>query len=108
MQNVKAINHLKETSLILYNKVYFPNRCYNIVMTDFYIACNILKRRKDITPQVTIQEIKSMMSHPATWMQINHFSQSRLKNMLLFFLGKMPPMLCVSAIWSLGKIKKLL
>lgn len=108
MQNVKAINHLKENSYILYNKVYFPSRCYNILMTDFYIACNILKRRKDIIPQVTTQEIKSMMRHPATWMQICHFSKSRLKNMLLFFLGKMPPMLCVSAIWSLGKIKKLL
>ena len=108
MQNAKAINHLKESSYILYNKVYFPSRCYNIVMTDFYIACNILKRRKDIIPQVTTQEIKSMMSHPATWMQICHFNKSRLKNMFLFFLGKLPPFLCVCAIWSLGKIKKML
>jgi len=108
IHNVKAINYLKETSLILYNKVYFPNRCYNIVMTDFYIACNILKRRKDITPCVTHQEIKSLMIHPASWRQICHFRQSRLKNMMLFLLGKMPPMLCVCAIWSLGKIKKLL
>jgi glycosyltransferase involved in cell wall biosynthesis len=108
MKNVMTVNYLKESTRILYNKVYFANRCYNIVMTDFYIACNILKRRKDITPCVTHQEIKSLMIHPASWRQICHFRQSRLKNMMLFFLGKMPPMLCVSAIWSLGKIKKLL
>ena len=47
MQNVNAINHLKNTSPILYNKVYYPNRCFLIVMTDFYIACQILKRRND-------------------------------------------------------------
>ena len=43
MQNVEAIEHLKYTSTSLCDKKYFPNRCYNIVMTNFYIACAILK-----------------------------------------------------------------
>jgi glycosyltransferase involved in cell wall biosynthesis len=108
MQNVKAISHLKETSSILYNKVYFPNRCYNIVMTDFYIACNILKRRKNISPRVSNQEIKSIMSHPATWKQIGTFRQSQLKNQLLYIIGKLHSSLCVVVIWWLGKLKKLI
>jgi glycosyltransferase involved in cell wall biosynthesis len=108
MQNVKAINHLKQTSSILYNKVYFPHRCFNIVMTDFYIACNILKRRKDILPSISNKEIKAMMSHPATRSQICHFKQSRLSNLTLYLIGKLPALLCVCIIWILGKMKKLI
>ena len=108
MQNVKAINYLKSTSASYVNKIYYPNRCVNIVMTDFYIACNILKRRKDISPCIQCAEIKSMMKHPATWSQICFFSQSRIKNVLLYMLSKLPAKLCVAAIWCLGKYKKLI
>lgn len=108
MQNVKAINHLKKTSLQYINKVYFSSRCYNIVMTDFYIACNILKRRSDISTYVNSREIKSMMVHPATWSQICSFSQGRVKNMLFYMLSKLPSKLCVATIWCMGKYKKLI
>ena len=107
MQSVKAINHLKETSSILYNKVYFPNRCYNIVMSDFYIACTILRRRHDILPSFTNHEIRSLLNHPATWKQISTFSQARLKNQCLYLMGKLPSLLCILIVWSLGKFKKL-
>ena len=106
MRNVEAINHLKDTSALLYDKEYFPNRCYNIVITDFYIASTILKRRKTIIPYISDDEIKAIMGHPATWQQICSFRQSRIKNMLLFILGKMPSLLCVFAIMCIGKLKK--
>lgn len=108
MKNVRTIDHLKKTSSILDNKVYFPNRCYNILMTDFYMACNILKRRKDIYPYISNKKIKELMSHPASFCQICSFQDSRLKNLVLFLLGKMPPTLCVRAIWCIGKFKKLI
>ena len=108
MKNVYAIEHLKTTSSLLYNKVYFPNRCYNIVMTDFYIACNILKRRKDIQPSISNKDIKTIMHHPATWSQICTFQQSRYRNMVLYMIGKLPSLICVGAIWTLGKMKKLI
>ena len=107
LKNIETINHLKVTSSLLYNKVYYPNRCKNIVMTDFYIACNILKRGNNIVPPFSHQDIKLLMSHPATFRQICSFRQSRMSNMLLFFLGKMPSIACVMAIWCLGKLKKL-
>ena len=106
MRNVEAINHLKDTSALLYDKEYFPNRCYNIVMTDFYIASTILKRRKTIIPYISDNEIKAIMAHPATWEQICSFRQSRIKNMLLYILGKVPSLLCVFAIMCIGKLKK--
>lgn len=108
MKNVSAIEHLKKTSSLLYNKVYFPNRCYILVMTDFYIACNILKRRKDILPSISNKEIKTIMHHPATWGRICTFQQSRCRNMVLYLMGKLPSMLCVATIWILGKLKKLI
>ncbi len=108
MQNVKAINHLKKNSSVLCNKDYFPNRCNNIIMTDFYIVCTILKRRNSIVPYILNHEIKSMMSYPADWKQICSFRQSRLKSLLFFVLSKMPSFLCVAAVWSVGKLKKLI
>ena len=108
LNNVRAIDHLKETSFILYNKVYYPNRCHNIVMTDFYIACYILKRRKDIVPAVTDDEIKTMMTHPASFRQICSFRQSRYKNMAFYLLGQIPAVFCVAVIRMVGKMKKLL
>lgn len=108
MKNVAAINYLKSTSSLLNNKAYFPNRCYNIMMTDFYIVCNILKRRNDIYPSISNIEIKILMSHPATYRQIYCFKQSRLSNLALYFMGKLPASLCVITIWILGKMKKLI
>lgn len=107
-QNIHTIDHLKKTSSILYNKVYFPNRCYNIVMTDFYIVSNVLKQRENIIPYISNNELKDMMQHPATWGQICGFKQSRLKNMLFYVIGKMPSLMCVFVIWILGKLKKLI
>ena len=108
MKNVHSIEHLKTTSSALFNKVYFPNRCFNIIMTDFYIACHILKRRKDIVPPFSNQEIKAILSYPVTYRQIWNFRQSRLKNLAFFLLSKLPSSLCIAAIWMIGKAKKIL
>lgn len=108
LRNVHTIDYLKESSFTLINKVYYPNRCLHIVLTDFYIACHVLKRRKDITPSISNDEIKAMMAHPATFQQICTFHQSRFKNLVFFLLGKLPALLCVTIIRMTGKAKKLL
>ena len=108
MRNVKTVNLLKENTLLLSNKVYYPNRCFNIVLTDFYMACHIFKMKDLIVPAVSGAEIKSMMSHPASFRQICSFRQARLKNFMLYLIGKLPVPLCITAIWIVGKIKKLI
>lgn len=108
MQNVKAIDHLKSNSSLLYNKTYFPNRCRNIVMTDFYIACHIIRRRKSIVPYISDREITQMMKHPASFRQICSFRQSLLENLFFYLLSNLPSFLCVIAIRLIGKAKKLL
>ena len=108
LRNARTVSHLRETSSTLYNKVYFPNRCYNIVMTGFYMACNVLTRRQDIVPSISDSEIRAMLVHPATFRQICHFRQSRWKNLALYLLGQMPSGLCIMVIRCLGKMKKLI
>ena len=108
LQNISAINHLKETSSLLCHKAYYPNRCYIIGMTDFYIACNIIKRRKDISPSFSNKEIKNLMAHPASFSKICSFPQARYKNLFLFIISIVPSFLCVKLIWSIGKLKKLI
>lgn len=108
LQNVAVVDYLKESSRRLCDKVYFPQRCYCIMLTDFYIACHILKKKKTIAPAVTASEIKSMMSHPASFRQICSFRQARIKNLMIYFMGKLPIPLCVLVIWIVGKIKKLI
>jgi glycosyltransferase involved in cell wall biosynthesis len=105
LRNARTVNHLRETSSILYNKVYYPNRCYNIVMTGFYMALHVLKRRQDITPSISDDEIKVMLTHPATFRQICYFRQSRWKNLVLYLLGGLPAGLCVTLIHIIGKLK---
>lgn len=50
LKNIHSIEYLKQTASFFSHKVYFPNRCLNIMMTDFYIACHILKQRKKNSP----------------------------------------------------------
>ena len=106
--NIRSVEHLKHTSTVLCNMAYYPNRCLNIVLTDFYIVCHILKKRKHIVPSVSFAEIKSALTHPATFRQICSFRQGRLKNLAFYLLGRLPATVCLAAVWCLGKCKKLL
>ena len=108
VQNIHVIEHLKETSSLLYNKEYFPNRCLNIVLTDFFIACNVIKRRNDICPNMSNLEIKRIIKHPASFIRICKFRHVRLENMALYILGHLPSNLCVTLIGIVGRIKKLI
>ena len=108
MQTVQIIEHLKRCPPYMISKSYYPNRCRQVVMTDFYIACRILKLGNHIMPKVLNAEIKQMMRHPATLRQICSFHQSRFNNLFLYILSKLPVFLCVFAIWCLGKAKKLI
>lgn len=105
LRNARTVNHLRETSSILYNKVYYPNRCFIIVMTGFYMALHVLKRRQDITPSISDDEIKVMLTHPATFRQICYFRQSRWKNLVLYLLGRLPAGLCIIIVRCLEKLR---
>ena len=107
-RNVGVAEYMKKGCLRLKEKPYFPQRCYVAVMTDFYIACHIIKQRKIIQPPVTDKEIKRLFTHPASFFQICTFREARFKNLMLYLIGKLPAPFCVATIWLMGKVKKLI
>ena len=108
LNNVKAIDVLKSNTFHYSDKPYYPERCYVVMMTYFYMICNILKRGKHIAPPFTYQELRNLMSHPATFKEICSFQHARFKNLLLYLIGKLPSFLCVETVRCLGKMKKLI
>ena len=108
IQTAHTVGCLKRNSLMMHTKNYFPNRCYQVVKTDFYIACRILKLGKQIVPKVTNTEIRQIIRHPATFRQICSFRESRVKNLFWYIISKLPSFLCVFTLYCLGKIKKLI
>lgn len=108
VQYFKTVDELKQRKDSLIKKPYYPNRCYIAIMSDIYIICNILKRWGYISPHFSLKELSNQLYHPATLPQIFAFRKKRLKNLILFFLGKIPACLCVGAIWCMGKMKKII
>lgn len=108
LNNIKTIDFMKNSTIQMMDKPYFPNRCYIAVMTDFYIACHILRHRWKIRPSIKNNEIKRAMHHPASLRQIISFRQFRIQNLCLYMLGALPSFLSVMTIWCLGKHKKLI
>lgn len=106
MKNVATVDNLKQRTPLLYNKVYFPQRCYCVMMMDLYVAFHVLKHRESILPYVSDYEIRQMMSHPATFRQIILFRRTLIKNLALFIIGKLPPKRSVAALQFLLKMKK--
>ena len=108
LQYFKTVDKLKQRKGSLIKRPYYPNRCYIAMMSDIYIICNILKRWRYISPSFSFKELKKQLNHPATLLEILVFRQTRLKNLLLFFLGKLPAPISIGAIWCMGKMKKII
>ena len=107
-QYLLTIEHLKQDKARLKSKPYYPNWCYVAVMSDFYIICNILKRRQYITPPFSNQQLRDCLRHPATLSEIVKFKQRRIQNLLLYILGKLPAPVCIAFIKVAGKQKGLI
>ena len=108
LNNVKAIDVLKSSTSHYSDKDYYPERCYIVMVFYFYMVCNILKRGQNVQPPFTYEEIRTLMSHPATFKEICSFRHVLIKNLLLYLIGKLPPSLCVGTIRCLGKMKKII
>lgn len=106
LRNVRTIDSLKQSSLRLSDKEYYPRRCYCIVMTDYYMACHIIRHRRTITPPVTNCEMRDMLSHPASFRQICSFRQMRMRNLLLYLLGRLPAPICWAVVWCIDQCKR--
>ncbi len=95
----------KGLCLQLRNEPYFAGKCAKTMKNVFYRACGILKHRHQLSGGITDQEIRDMMRHPATLMEILNFKQQRNANLSFWLLGKLPPNLSVWIIKNIGEKK---
>lgn len=108
VQYFKAVSLLKEDAFRYKTKSYYPNRCYFALMSVFYIICNVIKKHDYIFPPFNDEELHYYIKHPAPLREIIRFGNYRIRNILLWSLGKLPPPFCMFWIKLIAKCKGLL
>ena len=103
----EVIGKLKAQGERIKGKSYYLKRCYKVMMTEFYMVCNILKHRNIIVPSFTARELRDMMRSPLSLSEVMGFSKLNLSNMLFYILGILPSRLSVIVMWGMAKMKHL-
>jgi glycosyltransferase involved in cell wall biosynthesis len=108
LATIRAIEDLKNQSGRLFEKPYFPKRMYKLMLTNFYIACAILKNKEIITPAFTKREIRDVMRSPISFVETLKLKRWRMRNLSLYLLGVLPSSFSVILIKLIGKYKGLI
>ena len=108
LKNVGAIEWVKGNSDRIKYKSYFPGRMVKVLMTDFYIVCNILKNKDKIQPAFSKRELRDIMKSPLTFMETISLKSRRFENLFLYMLGVLPPSISIWIITILGKHRGLI
>ena len=104
----KAINNVKNQLSSLCDKSYYPRLFNKIAMTDFYIACAILRNKDIIYPSFTYQELHGLLQFPFSFSQYKKSVGGICSNIFFVILSKFPPVISVNVIKLLGKYKGLI
>lgn len=94
---IKTIDEKKRRTF-LKDKPYYARRCEILVMYDFSFVEQILERRDQLRPRYTNREIRDVMWHPMSLMEILHSTGKRTKNLGAYIVSKLPPVIAVYAI----------
>ena len=108
LKNIGAIDYVKQNSDRIKQKSYFPGRMVKVMMTDFYIVCNILKNKDKIQPSFSKRELRDIMKSPLSFWETISLKNRKFENLFLYMLGVLPPSLSVGIITILGKHKGLI
>lgn len=108
IKNISTVDYMKRQCVKTMGKSYQPQRCLNVLKTDFYVLCYILKNSHKITPSFSRQELKTIMTHPATLSEIMDFPHGRIKNLMLYWFSKLPAGMVVWIMTVIGKSKGLI
>lgn len=107
-KTIGAIDYVKHNSDRIKHKSYFPGRMVKVMMTDFYIVCNILKNKDKIQPSFSKRELRDIMKSPLSFWETISLKNRKFENLFLYMLGVLPPSLSVGIITILGKHKGLI
>ena len=108
LKTIGAIDNVKQNSNRIKYKSYFPSRMIKVMMTDFYIVCNILKNKDKIQPSFSKRELRDVMKSPLGFWETISLKNRKFENLFLYMLGILPPSLSVGIIKLLGKHKGLI
>lgn len=107
-KTIGAIEQVKGNSDRIKHQSYFPGRMVKVMMTDFYIVCNILKNKDKIQPSFSKRELRDIMKSPLSFGETISLKSRKFENLFLYMLGVLPPSLSVGIITILGKHKGLI
>ena len=107
-KTIGAIEWVKGNSERIKHKPYFPGRMVKVLMTDFYIVCNILKNKDKIQPAFSKQELRDVMKSPLTFKETISLKSRRFENLFLYMLGVLPSSISIWIITILGKHRRLI
>ncbi len=108
MENVAVLDYLKEKCRLISDKPYLPYLCYNLEMNSFYVLCYIIKYYKRISPKVTYQEMRKIISHPFGLSDIMLFRHKHIQNLFFGILTYLPSTLSIFIVRVVRIIKKTL
>ena len=102
-----AINNVKIQLWRFSDKCCYPRIFSKILMTDFYIACAILRNKDIIKPSFSHREIHRLLQFPFSLMQYMKSVGGIYSNLFFVILSKFPSVISVYVIKLLGKYKGL-
>lgn len=108
LKTIVAIESVKGNSNRIKHKSYFPGRMVKVMMTDFYIICNILKNKDKIQPSFSKRELRDVMKSPLSFWEAISLKSRKFENLFLYLLGVFPPSISIGIITVLGKHKGLI
>ena len=103
-----AINNVKMQLYRLRGKSYYPRLFNKIVMTNFYVACAILKNAAIIYPSFSHREIHRLLQFPFSFIQCIKSAGGIFSNLFFVILSKFPSVVSVFVIKLLGKYRGLI
>lgn len=95
LATIKVMNEVKAHSNRLRNMPYFHKRMMKVMKTHLYMACTIIKDEKIISPSFSNSEIRDIMRSPLSFIDILTLKGWRIRNMMLYILGVLPPTVSV-------------
>ena len=107
-KNIEAIEYVKDKSDRIKQESYFGGRMSKVMMTDFYIVCNILKNKNKIQPAFSKRELRDVMKSPLSFRETISLKSRKFENLFLYMLGVLPPSISIWIITILGKHRGLI
>ena len=105
---IEAIDCHRKICRSIKGKVYYDCRCTKVMKEAFYIAVGIIKHRDEMNGRVSDEQVKQVMEHPATLLQIINFNHYRCLNLFLFLLSILPSVILVRLIGLIAQRKQLM